>query len=62
MPRALAELRATARLCLQMRGAGGCKAKLVQQLTVMYLSTTRLPSLVRTAVHMSQYSACDGCV
>lgn len=27
-----------------------------------YLSTTRLPSLVLTAVHMSQYSACEGCV
>lgn len=34
----------------------------MRQLTVTNLSTTRLPSLVRTAVHISQYSACEGCV
>lgn len=55
-------LRATAWLCLQMEGRHGHKTKLIQQLTETYLSTTRLPSLVRTAVHISQYSACEGCV
>lgn len=40
----------------------GRDAQLTRELVPSYLSMTRFPSLFRTAVHISQNSACEGCV